>query len=305
MDDPTPTGGPSDPLAPGQPPLQPAGSAGPEMPSTAQVSPPLASPPPASPPPGPFGPPIGAPPEGPKGSGVPAGPVPVAWEQPQARRGTNPVVVAGLVIVLLVIGGIVGLIFIGANASPFDRAVAKATARLVTDPTFTSRYGNLKGDDAFKVGGQLVTDGIRRTDAPTQLVFAQSLDKLLNVADKPTCAGILKGTTKPSDAADLIRKLDEASLNAYMDSTISAALASLHGDPVRAAPADADAEHAQQAWVEAIGREKFSTDVDTLQSTSPQTDDNVCAAGRELWDAAVNLPEPDRGTVVLLLFSTQ
>ena len=282
---------------------QPSGSP-PDWPSTSQSQAGAVPSTPATPPPGPPGE-ASAVPQSEPPYAVPPGPEPaIGWVDPTTRRGPNVLVLIGLVVLLVVVAVVGALIWVGAHVTPFDRAMATATARLITDPTFTSKYGNLKGDDAFRVGGQLVADGIRRTDAKTQLTFAQSLNKLLNVADKPTCAGILKGTMKPSDAADLLRKLDEPSLNAYMDSTITAALASLHGDPIKSSPSPTETEHGQQAWLNALGRGRFSADVDVLQSTGVQSSDDDCAAGRELWDSAVNLPEPDRSTVVLLLFQS-
>ena len=212
-------------------------------------------------------------------------------------------IVVGILVFLAAFGGVVGILgVIGSPQTPYEKAVARAGQRLVADPAFKSKYGDLQGDAAFDTGASLVKDGIGRVDAGTQLVMLQSTSRILALADAASCAGLSLGTSQPTDIIAVVRKLDEPSINAYLDAATTTALASLHGDPKRTAPTDLQQSAAGAAWQAAVGQDLFTTDVDILQHATSHTSDEICAANRKLTDTAIVLAEPSRSVIVQLIY---
>jgi hypothetical protein len=276
-----PPPGTSEPASPGPEPAAPA-TAGFE--AAAATLPPSVEP--IAPPPGP-----------------PPGPQPATfWSTPPERRRRNPIVLVALVIAVIVLAGIGGLIFLGANLSPYDRTVVKIGTRLAADPGFAQKYKGVSGQDAFSLGAELGSDGGRRVDDATRLEFWRSLDGLLGGMDAPTCAAVARGTTDNAAMQAAFRKADPAIFDQYADATIAIILASVHGDPAAPKPAPSDDNSAFQAWTDALGGDEFNRASQALGASSGADTAMVCQAERELIHSAVSLPDPARRTVLLDLF---
>ena len=213
------------------------------------------------------------------------------------------IVVIAAVACLVVVGGVVGVLaFVGSPQTPYEKALEHAGQRLVDDPAFKTRFGNLQEDAAFDTGASLVKDGLGRVDDATQLAMLQSTSKILALADVASCAGLSLGTSQPTDIVPVIKKLDDASLDAYLDAAVTTALASIHGDPKRTAPTDAEQSAAGVAWQAAVGQDLFTTDIDILQHSTDHTPDEICTANRKLTDAAIVMSEPSRSVIVRLIY---
>jgi hypothetical protein len=233
----------------------------------------------------------------------PEGPAAVAWgAPPPSKNRRNPIVLAVLVVALLVIGAVGALIFIGATLSPYDQATIRVGQRLEADPAFKAKYGDLDGDKAVQAGIALVRDGVTRVDDATQLTLFQTTSKALDLAADDACAALAKGTEDPDLIVPVLKKLDTATLDAYFDATATAALASVHGDPVRDSPTDEEQASAGTAWSAAAGEDAFNKDLSVLQDPATHTDAEVCAADRELTHAALTLGAQDRTTIIRAVY---
>ncbi|MFI5225839.1 MAG: hypothetical protein ACHQ3P_04105 [Candidatus Limnocylindrales bacterium] len=249
------------------------------------------------------------PPDGPSPAAWAApqdGPSPAAWAAPQETKSRrNPIVFAALAVAGLVIVGFVVLTFIGANLTPYDQASIRVGQRLEADPAFKAKYGDIDHDKAAETGIALVRDGVNRVDDPTQLTLFRATSKVIDLADPKTCAAIAQGSEAPDTVVPILKQLDQPTLDAYFDATATAALASVHADPVRAAPTDEEQTSAGTAWTTAVGADAFQKDLGILQSPTGHTDADVCAAERELIHAALQLDDADRSTIIRIVYTGQ
>jgi hypothetical protein len=216
------------------------------------------------------------------------------------RRRFVRLALVGALAVLFVL---LATIFVGASQTPFDRAAQRAGQQLLADPVFKSRYGSLSKEEAFQAGVRLGQDGGGRVDDATRLTMGRGVSKLLALADADTCAGIAKGTVQPEKVVPLIKLLDEASLNEYVDAAVKTTLAAVHGDPKRPPPSATALASAYASWRAAVGGDqRFSELVNVLSNTAGHSSAEICTAERQLFDSAVGLPDSDRATVLLVLF---
>jgi len=273
----------------------------PEPTTPSEVPAPPGDPMPPSEVPAPPGDPIPAPPSA--MAAPPEGPAPVAWEPATPTKSSRGILIVGAIVVVIVVVAIVGLIgYINANLSPYDEATNRVAQRLEADPAFKAKYGNLDHDAAVQAGITLVKDGVDRVDDATQLTLFQATAKVLDLADPDSCSALAQGTEDPDIVVPILKKLDQETLDSYFDATATAALASVHGDPLRDAPTDDEQAAAGAAWSVATGADKFQADLGVLQDPAGHTASEVCDADRELIHAALTLGEQDRTTIVRVVY---
>jgi hypothetical protein len=233
----------------------------------------------------------------------PEGPSPVAWEAATPTKSSRGILIIGALVVAVVVIGVIGVIaYIGANLSPYDAATDRVAQRLEADPAFKAKYGNLDHDAAVQAGITLVKDGVDRVDDATQLTLFQATAKVLDLADPDSCSALAQGTEDPDIVVPILKKLDQATLDTYFDATATAALASVHGDPLRDAPTDDEQAAAGAAWSVATGADKFQADLGVLGDPASHTSTEVCDADRELIRAALALDPQDRTTIVRVVY---
>ena len=270
-----------------------------------------ATPPPAGPTVGPAPDSSGPVPAGPMASdpaigSTPDGPAAAQGWVPTGsvqRKSSSSRIVVFAVIAVVVVAAIVGFAVVGSSQTPYEKAATKAGQRLVDDPAFKTKFGDLKDDAAFATGASLVKDGLGRVDDATQLTMLQSTSKVLALADTAACARLSLGTSQPTDVIAIVQRLDDGSMNAYIDAAVTTALAALHGDPKRTAPTDAEQSAAGVAWQAAVGQDAFTTDIDILQHSADHTPAEICTANRKLTDAAILMTDPSRSIIVRLIYA--
>ena len=250
------------------------------------------------------------------GPAVPAGPAPEdtagaptegptsQWVQPPPGGGGSRVLLAVLAVFALgVLGIVIALIVVGANADPRDTAAREFGQRLIAMPEFKARYGDVDTpEEAYELGQDIGARAFARLDDASLLRYWELTEILIANADDRTCTQIMRQTIEAADAETLSRTLDEDQYRELLDITFRAFEAELKGTQSPPTPTDADVQAASVALANAMGADDVTQAANALQDPTA-SDSDVCDAAKGFIHGVMQLEEPHRATFLRFMAS--
>ena len=145
---------------------------------------------------------------------------------------------------------------------------------------------------------------MRRLDAPTLVLHAQTFTRVLASADERTCAALVMGKASESTLLAAFRTADLETMDAWFDVTYRAAVAEASETGQMVTLSESEIREAFTALGRHLPTAEAAQVHALLTVAGTMNDEDICTAGRRLYDGALTLAAPARDHVIRALLKT-
>jgi exonuclease VII small subunit len=192
------------------------------------------------------------------------------------------------------------------ESSPLYQPSRTFLNRILALPELTTQLDEVEdAGQAFELGMKLSENGMRKLDTASLERRMAILARVVDRMDIEGCALLVRGERGEAlRGADVLTaalaELDAQTISEWFDLAFEAVLAELRGAPTPPFD-DNDIEKAMNALIDLLPASEAERFADALRSLPEGGDEDVCWAGKTLYQSALKLDTPHRAAVARAL----
>jgi hypothetical protein len=189
------------------------------------------------------------------------------------------------------------------NKNRLEVTMAKRLEQMIEMPEFQERFKYVKTkEEMSQISMELARKGLVRLDDDQLLVRTRIYKELLDMASEQECAALELGTATSPQMFEMLNRLNQSSMDAWVDVSLAALRAELT-ETIEPAITEEQQSRALKALAAQLTQKERDRISPILEGRSTIIQE-VCWGGRKLLETALALPDSYRRVWARMLVST-